>query len=306
MRLTVRTLLAYRDKVLEPDLIRMLQQKIAENSFAGELMSRIDSVVRNREVGVYKTHGNEDNLDVETSASYLDNTIAPDRIADIERACLVSDVALAEVAACHEILSRALHGPAVAVPKALRDRLRSATPATSAPPPKAIPSPEASAPRAATKAVAAQPFHEARPSQQRIFISHSSQDQAFVEREIVSLLRAHGVAYWYAPADIRVATHWERTILKGLESCDWFLLVMSPRSQESEWVKDELHWAMEEMAGRIIPVIMEACKPSKFHIRLPRIQALDFEKGGATARQELIAIFQAAETPSGDSGSAGG
>jgi hypothetical protein len=140
-----------------------------------------------------------------------------------------------------------------------------------------------------------QPFWEARQSQQRVFISHSSLDQPFVEREIVQLLRMHGLAYWYAPSNIRTASHWERTILEGLQSCDWFLLVMSPRSAESEWVKDELHWAIKKMFGRIIPVIMEACDPFAFHIRLDRIQALDFEQGGKQARRALLAIFQSAE-----------
>jgi TIR domain len=75
-----------------------------------------------------------------------------------------------------------------------------------------------------------------------------------------------------------------------MESCDWFLLVVSPRAAESEWVKDELNWAVYNRTARIVPVIMEVCNLWEFHIRLPRIQNIDFTRGLAIARQGLIGI----------------
>jgi serine/threonine protein kinase len=122
----------------------------------------------------------------------------------------------------------------------------------------------------------------------RVFVSHSTKDREFVEQEIVGLLERNGVPTWYAKADIDSATEWERTIVKGLESCDWFLLVMSPRSAASEWVRDELSWAFAKRPGKILPVLVEACEAYDFHIRLPRVQHVDFTGDREEARRRLL------------------
>jgi hypothetical protein len=106
----------------------------------------------------------------------------------------------------------------------------------------------------------------------RVFISHSTRDRAFVEDILVPALHSYGLETWYSKNDIQAADRWERSILNGLESCDWFLIVLSPNSAKSDWVADELHWAMSNRHGRIVPVMIEACNPYDFHIRLPRLQ----------------------------------
>jgi serine/threonine protein kinase len=122
----------------------------------------------------------------------------------------------------------------------------------------------------------------------RVFVSHSSKDRAWVEREIVGFLERNGVPTWYAKADIHSAEQWERTIVQGLESSPWFLLVMSPRSAESEWVRDEVFWAMVKRPSRILPVLLESCDPWKFHIRVARIQHLDFHVDLARGQRDLL------------------
>ena len=90
----------------------------------------------------------------------------------------------------------------------------------------------------------------------RLFISHATADRRFVERELLGLLRALGFDPWFAEADIQSTQQWERSILGALKSSKWFVLVMSPQSAASEWVKDEIAWAIDERPDNIIPILI--------------------------------------------------
>jgi hypothetical protein len=122
-----------------------------------------------------------------------------------------------------------------------------------------------------------------------VFISHSTQDRPWVEKHIVQPLKKNGVNTWYAESAIRSASQWEREILKGMEACDWFMIIVSPRAAASEWVKDELNWAIYHRAKRIVPVICESANLWDFHIRLPRIQHVDFTTNAQAAEAQLVA-----------------
>ena len=128
-------------------------------------------------------------------------------------------------------------------------------------------------------------------NQKRVFVSHSTKDRAFVEQEIVSVLENNGIATWYSKVDIQTAVEWERSILQGLQSTEWFLLVMSSTSMSSEWVKDELHWAIDNRPQNLIPVLIDDCDPRQFHIRLARLQHIDFRDKRDEARNRLVAAF---------------
>ncbi len=54
-------------------------------------------------------------------ASYLDNELGPEEVAEFEKRCLTSDVHLAEVASVHQILS--LIGQKAKVPTEARHRM---------------------------------------------------------------------------------------------------------------------------------------------------------------------------------------
>lgn len=72
-----------------------------------------------------------------------------------------------------------------------------------------------------------------------VFLSHAAQDRKFATR-LSKLLKHHRVAVWYSRKNLRGAQQWHDEIGKALERCDWFLLVLSPDSVKSMWVKREL------------------------------------------------------------------
>ncbi len=120
MRLTLRTLLAWLDDTLQPAEVRAIGKQVSESPFAQELSERIHRVTRQRRLSVPGSSG-PDGCDPNIVASYLDNDLDPEGVADYEKKCLTSDVHLAEVASVHQILS--LLGQKVKVPSEARARM---------------------------------------------------------------------------------------------------------------------------------------------------------------------------------------
>lgn len=117
MRLTLRTLLSYLDDTLDPAQTKIIGAKVADSEQARDLAERIKQVTRRRRLTTPPTSG-PGGIDANTIAEYLDNDVTPETAAEVEQICLASDVHLAEVAACHQILTLVLGEPALVPPSA--------------------------------------------------------------------------------------------------------------------------------------------------------------------------------------------
>lgn len=122
-QLTLRTLLAYIDDTLEPALARELGLKVAESELAQELIEKIKRVTRRRGLKAPSSSADDDGVsDPNTVAEYLSNSLDSEQVTRLEETCLESDAHLAEVAACHQILTLILTEP-VRVPPKARERM---------------------------------------------------------------------------------------------------------------------------------------------------------------------------------------
>jgi len=107
MRLTLRTLLAWKDGLLSPDEARELGAKVEASVAARHLAERIKNAVARGPLPAVDTDPN-------TVAEYLDNCLAAESLVPFERGCLESEARLAEVAACHQLLAEFIQAEAVA------------------------------------------------------------------------------------------------------------------------------------------------------------------------------------------------
>jgi hypothetical protein len=96
------------DKADEADL----RQKIAKGRPAQELVARIDRVSKDARLSAPKIGIPGSTNDPNSPAEYLDNTLEPDAIAAFEQRCYDDDSKLAEVVACHRILTAVVTKPA--------------------------------------------------------------------------------------------------------------------------------------------------------------------------------------------------
>ena len=131
-----------------------------------------------------------------------------------------------------------------------------------------------------------------------VFVSHSHADQPFAER-LVGVLGQHRIPFWYSDAHIRGAQQWHDEIGMALQRCDWFILVLSPDSVTSRWVKRELLYALqqERFDGRIVPLLYRACDSEQLSWTLPQLQSIDFSASFDDGCIELLRIWNVQYAP---------
>jgi FtsZ-binding cell division protein ZapB len=137
--------------------------------------------------------------------------------------------------------------------------------------------------------VALDPPQPRRSQNPLVFISHDHADRGFVQQAIKPLLESHGIQTWWSQESIRTGENWEKSLKAGMQEADWFLVILSPRSQQSTWVRNEIGWALADKPHRILPVLMEACDLQAFPRELASLHFVDFTQGPEAARRKILA-----------------
>ncbi|MGZ5432695.1 MAG: toll/interleukin-1 receptor domain-containing protein [Thermoanaerobaculia bacterium] len=95
-----------------------------------------------------------------------------------------------------------------------------------------------------------------------VFISHSHADKAFV-RSLARQLRDRGIDVWLDEAELRVGDSLLDQLGESLDRVDFLLVVLSPASVKSSWVKEELKVALSRQIQKrrvdVIPLLKADC-----------------------------------------------
>lgn len=125
-----------------------------------------------------------------------------------------------------------------------------------------------------------------------VFVSHSTGDRKFVH-QLIRFFKINRIGYWYSERHIPGATEWHDEIGQALNRCDWFLIVLSPKSVKSIWVKRELLYALRQnrYRRRVVPILIGKCKYDQLSWTLADIEMIDFRKNFKAGCKKLLEIL---------------
>jgi len=124
------------------------------------------------------------------------------------------------------------------------------------------------------------------------FISYSHEDASFVG-QLAEDLVASGVGVWLDRWEIRVGDSISDRIQSGLQESDYLLVVLSPNSVNSPWVREELNTArirqLELRRVVVLPVLYQDCEISP--LMRDKYYADCREERCKQGLQELLAVL---------------
>lgn len=123
------------------------------------------------------------------------------------------------------------------------------------------------------------------------FMSYSREDTA-KQRRIVKELRERGVNIWVDVENLTPGTPtWEREIEKAIRGATGIIVLLSPESNNSEWVRREISFG-EQHRKRIFPVLIEGDDHTSTPLRLASHQRVDLRTKFEAGLNELAAALK--------------
>ena len=123
-----------------------------------------------------------------------------------------------------------------------------------------------------------------------VFMSYSRRDEAVMLR-IASFLRDEGIQVWVDNEKLIPGTPiWEEEVEQAIKASVAVVVVMSPDSKTSEWVRREISLA-DQFRKRIFPVLVRGDEESSITLRLITRQYVDFRQNEDVKLESLSAAL---------------
>ena len=126
---------------------------------------------------------------------------------------------------------------------------------------------------------------------QKVFLSHSAADKVFVRR-LARRIQASGFGVWLDEHELVAGDQLSDSIANAVTKAKVVLVVVSPASVKSKWLRYELNLATENMVNgkcRVIPVLIADCAiPAAVHGLL----YADFRSSFASGLKSILTALQ--------------
>jgi formylglycine-generating enzyme required for sulfatase activity len=131
------------------------------------------------------------------------------------------------------------------------------------------------------------------PSTDYVFMSYSRKDDAVMQR-IVAFLREQGIKVWVDNEKLIPGTPvWEKEIEKAIQSASAVIVVLSPDSKDSEWVRREISLS-DQFRRRVFPIMVRGDEETSISLRLINRQFVDirdYEGVGLRALEAALSTY---------------
>jgi hypothetical protein len=122
-----------------------------------------------------------------------------------------------------------------------------------------------------------------------VFVSYDRSDDEEFALQLAGRIKEHGVKVWVDQWDLEPSEDWDRRIDEALNGCARFLIVLSPSSVNSDEVRGELRFALDEKKP-IVPVLYKDCTIPR---RLRLTQHVDFRSRSLDDQAEMSELLKA-------------
>ena len=123
------------------------------------------------------------------------------------------------------------------------------------------------------------------------FMSYSREDTV-KQRRVIKELRERGINIWVDIENLTPGTPtWEREIEKAIRDATGIIVLLSPESNNSEWVRREISFG-EQHRKRIFPVLIEGDDFTSTPLRLANHQHVDLRTKYEAGLDELAAALK--------------
>jgi hypothetical protein len=95
----------------------------------------------------------------------------------------------------------------------------------------------------------------------QVFLSYAAADREFAAG-VARSLKKKGYHVWFADDRLYPGDNWSLAIGKALKESDAMVVLLSPESVRSEWVRRGIEYALssQKYKGRLIPVLVRPTK----------------------------------------------
>ena len=130
----------------------------------------------------------------------------------------------------------------------------------------------------------------------KVFISYSEADEKWV-RLLRSRLSEEGFEVWNSASDIAPGDNWLLKSGRALQTADAMIVLLSPDSAKSDWVRSEIEYALSspQFRGRVIPLLIKPTEDVPWILH--KLQFIRATKDVAETISRVVTILQKLPVP---------